>query len=95
MNKEKLLKEIMDWYNYDYKIENGKVVVDNGVTDQPYGLNFVGVRVECGHFEYDSIDEVLKDWLSTLEESNDDYFKNEGQKYGTWSKEEIDFIKGL
>lgn len=93
MNKEKLFKEIVDWYNYDYKIENEKVVVDNGITD--YGLNFVGKRVECGHFEYNNINEALKDWLATMEESNETHLIEEGQEYYLWHKEEIDFIKNL
>lgn len=79
MDKVKLMQEICDWYNYKLKTVNDKVVV------------FDSIRI----FEYDDMDEALKDWLDTLLESNYDYFECEGEEYGTWDKETIDFIESL
>jgi len=82
MNKIKLMKEICDWYNYEMKEVDNKVIVFDGGNS---------------YFEYDSIDEALKDWLETLLGSNVDA-KREGKEnanYCLWNKEIIDFIESL
>lgn len=90
MKKEEILRKICDWYDYEVKEENGQYVIDNGCSD--YSLEFVGKRAEIGHFEYKHIDEALKDWLDTLEETNKDQLKE--QQNPIWTKE-IKFIRSL
>lgn len=87
MNKEKLLKKICNWYDYDMKEQNGCYVIDNGCSD--YSLEFVGKKEEIGHFEYQDIDSALKGWVDTMEETNKHIYGN------TWSREEIEFIKSI
>lgn len=81
--KKNLFKKICDSYNY-YPIfkRNGKVIAD-------------GEKVGGSYLEYDNIDKALKDWLGTLEDSNEDR-ENEGfGKFVDWSEEEINLIKNL
>ena len=81
--KQKLLEDIVDYYNYELIIKDDKVVID---------ANWLGYSFE---YEYANIDEALKDWLSTLEASNDDREEEGFGEFSDWSKEDIDFIKGL
>lgn len=95
MDKKELLKEICNWYGYKVKEENGQYVIDNGCSD--YSLEFVGKRAEIGHFEYQDINSALKDWVNTMEETNENIYAtgDVDNKYNTWSREEIEFIKSI
>lgn len=90
INKEMVLKKICVFHAYEFKEENGKIVLDNGCSD--YKLAFENVKSECGHFEYEDIDEALKDWLPTLEQEADDTLSEFG--YKMWNYE-IKFIEEL
>ena len=72
-----LLKEICNWYNYEVILKDqfGQFVFQN----KDYS------------FASPNIDDLLKDWLSTLEESNRDCDMNNERHL--WSDEEIEFIK--
>ena len=82
MNKKyDLMKEICKFYDYEFKEENGKIICH---------LN------EDYHYEYKNIDDALIDFYDTLIQSNenhDDY--NEVNPYTTWTKDEVDFIRGV
>lgn len=81
IDKTSLLKKVFDYYEYEYEIcDNGSVKEFND---------------EGGYNLYNSIDEALKEWVGTMQETNKNFFKtgNIEEKYNTWSKEEIDFIK--
>lgn len=83
MDKENLLKEIFDYYQYKYQI-----CIDGTVKE----FN------EDGRYTLlNSIDEALKNLVHTMEETNNNLFETGDieSKDNTWSNEQIDFIKSL
>lgn len=81
LDKEKLLTDICEFYNYELTISEDSVKVS------------CPVKVMV----YSDIEEALKDWVTTMETSNKDIYESgEGYVlYNTWGKAEIEFIKGL
>lgn len=78
LNKKlELLKEICNWYNYNLTIKGEKIIDINNTE-------------ECS---YESVDEGLKDWLETLEESNKCCVDEQVELL--WSNEEIELIKSI
>lgn len=78
INARELLKNIAKWYAHDLDIkEDGKVCMDNGVII----------------FNYNTVENTLKDWLITLEDTNA-YNVGDGQS-PLWTQLEIDFIKAI
>ncbi len=75
--KLELLKEICNWYNYNLTIAEEKIININN-TEECY---------------YKSVDEGLKDWLETLEESNKCCIDEQVELL--WSNEEIELIKSI
>lgn len=75
--KLELLKEICNWYNYNLVIA-GEKIIDSNNTEK------------C---EYQSLNDGLKDWLITLEESNKSCIEDGIELL--WSNEEIELIKSL
>ena len=72
MNKQSVLKTICDCFDYNYKIyEDGKVVIDDGLGIDHKATLEVLNKNYCGHLEYESIDEMLVDWLDELENGED------------------------
>ena len=85
MDKEKLFKEIIDWYNWEIIKNESEITVTNGESI---------IQSET-LLKYKNYDEALKDWLATLKASNDAHsVEGEGDFY-LWSKEEIEFIENL
>lgn len=83
MDKESLLKEILDYYQYKYQIcKDGTV--------KEYNENGWYILIN-------SINATLKDLLHIMEETNQNLFETGDieSKYNTWSKEKIDFINSL
>lgn len=83
MNKENLLKEVFEYYEYKYEIcEEGKVKQFN--EDGGYKL-------------HSSVDKALIEWVNTMKDTNKNIFETGDVEslYNTWSKEQIDFIKSL
>lgn len=78
-----LLDEIFDYYECEYEINS-----DGKIKEFKEDNNFT---------IYDSIDEVLKAWISTMEETNKNLFETGDveSQFNTWSKEQIEFIKSL
>ncbi|WP_148347102.1 hypothetical protein [Clostridium butyricum] len=83
MDKESLLKEIFDYYQYKYQI-----CIDGTVKE----FNEDGMYTLLN-----SIDEALKNLVHTMEETNNNLFETGDieSKDNTWSNEQIDFIKSL
>lgn len=75
--KIELLKQIGYWYNAQFTIGNKTYCEDE------YNVPYI----------YNSVDEALKDWLDTLEESNTNCRCDNCELL--WSKEEIELIKNL
>ena len=75
--KIKLLKEIGYWYGAQFIIGNKIYCADKYYES----------------YNYNTVNEALKDWLDTLIESNQE-LTNKGLEL-LWSKEEIDLIKNL
>lgn len=75
--KIELLKEIGYWYGAQFIIGNKTYCKDEYYES----------------YTYNSVDEALKDWLSTLEESNINCHNDNCELL--WSKEEIELIKNL
>lgn len=78
-----LLDEIFEYYNCQYKI---------------YGHGKVKEYHEDGSFTfYGSIDETLKKWVNTMEETNKNLLQTGDveEKYNTWCEEKIEFIKNI
>lgn len=80
MNKNKLYEKICDFYNCSF-VYNDDGTIEDSSNDIDWTL------------KYQSIDEALKEWLYTMEESNKD--SQEQANVNTWSDEEIKFIKSL
>lgn len=72
-----LLIEICKWYDYKLTVD-GKVLVD---------------KDNSSEFSCESVDEGLKGWLETLEESNKCCIEEDVPLL--WSQDTIDFIKSL
>lgn len=81
MDKYKLFEEICDFYNCSF-VYNEDGSIEDKSNDIPDWIN-----------TYINIDEALKEWLYTLEESNKDC--QEQANINTWSEEKINFIKTL
>ena len=83
MDKENLLKEIFDYYQYNYQI-----CIDGSVKE---------FNVDGRYTVLNSIDEALKNLVYTMEETNNNLFETGDieSKDNTWSYEQIDFIKSL
>lgn len=83
MDKESLLKEIFEYYQYKYQI------CING-TIKKFDENEKYILVN-------SIDDTLRNLLHTMLETNQNLFETGDieSEYNTWSKEQIDFIKSL
>ena len=77
MGKLELLKEICNWYNYNLTIAGEKIIDINNIN-------------KCS---YESVEEGLKDWLTTLEESNRCCIDEKVPLL--WSNEEIELIKSI
>lgn len=75
--KLELLKEICNWYNYNLVVAGEKIIDDNNAE-------------KC---EYQSLNDGLKDWLITLEESNKSCIEDDIELL--WSNEEIELIKSI
>lgn len=75
--KMELLKEICSWYNYNLTVEGNKIIDINN-------------EDECN---YETVEEGLRDWLETLEESNKCCINEKVEML--WSREEIELIKQL
>ena len=80
MNKQKLFEKICDFYNCSFSY-NDDGTIENKSKD-------IDWTIKCTN-----IDEALKEWLYTLEESNKDC--QEQANCNAWSEEEINFIKSL
>ena len=68
MTKKDVINEICNCFDYDYKIfDDGRIILDgNGeATIEWLNKNF------CGHKEYQSVDEMLIDWLKELKNGKD------------------------
>lgn len=79
IDKMELLEEICDWYGYDIH------------KDEKLGI-ICYQNEECS-VAAATIDELLVEWLPTLEESNKEC-DNSDEKH-LWHNEEIEFIKSL
>lgn len=92
MNKTELVKEICDYYNYNLSIKKDKIEVDNYLEDEKYSE-----EIGCKRMEYLSEDSFLKDWLSTLKETNKSIYEtgDVDTLYSTRSEEEIEFIENI
>lgn len=92
MDKLKLLKDICDWYNYTLTLEHGVIKMSNIPEDPEIRELYAGQQLD-----YTTVDDALKDWLSTLEDTNISIYEtgDVDDLYNTWSKKEIDFIKNL
>lgn len=75
--KLELLKEICNWYNYNLVVAGEKIIDGNNAE-------------KC---EYQSLNDGLKDWLITLEESNKSCIEDDIELL--WSNEEIELIKSI
>ena len=75
--KIELLKDIGYWYNAQFTIG------DKVYCEDEYNVPYI----------YNSVDEALKDWLDTLEESNINCLGDNCELL--WCKEEIELIKNL
>jgi len=80
MDKQKLFEEICNFYNCSYSYNN-----DGTVEDKSNDIDWAR--------KYLNIDDALKEWLYTLEESNKD--SQEQANCNTWSEVKISFIKSL
>lgn len=79
-DKLEAMGSICDFYNYAWRFyPDGRLILSDFLNDD---CEWRGSN-SCGHIEYQSLDDMLKDWLEELE-------KNEGKdKF----EEEIEFIK--
>ena len=75
--KIELLKQIGYWYGAEFIIGNKTYCKDEYYES----------------YTYNTVDEALKDWLDTLEESNENCRCDNCELL--WSKEEIELIKNL
>ena len=79
MSKEKLLKEIFEHYGYEYEIlEDGSIKEFND---------------EGRYTLYNRVEDALKEWLLTLEESNKCCINEKVPLL--WSEEEIELITSI
>ena len=86
MHKKWIWDEIMGAYNYSYtESHDGSITVLNRSPQINNGEDI----------HYKNLTEALKDWLSTMEASNETHLKEEGEEYYLWSKEEIEFVRNL
>lgn len=83
MNKIELLKEVFEYYQCRYEI------CINGTVKE--------FKEHGGYKLYSSIETALKEWVDTMEETNQNLFEtgDVDEIYNTWSKEQIDFIKSF
>lgn len=83
MDKESLLKEIVEYYQYRYQI-----CIDGTVKK---------FNEDGGYILLNSINQALMNLLHTMEETNHNLFETGDIEslYNTWSKKQIDFIKSL
>ncbi len=67
MQKEDIVKKICDCFDYNYKFfEDGRFVMDDDLgVDHKSTTDWLGSNY-CGHLEYQSIDDMLLDWLDEL-----------------------------
>lgn len=80
MEKKQLYEKICDFYNCSFSYNEDGTVEDNS-NDIDWSI------------KHKNIEDALKDWLFTMEESNED--SRDQADCMTWSKEEIEFIKSL
>lgn len=84
--KLEILTRICDWYGYMFRFyPDGRLVLQMLLANtKEEEFEWIG-KDDCGHLEYQTIDEMLIDWLDELK-------KNEGSyKFD----EEINFIEAL
>lgn len=81
MDKKELLIAVVDWYG-GYCIFNDYPIIS---------------IVDCTNIthKYISLDLALKDWLSTMEESNNTHETEKLGKFYLWTEDEINYIKNL
>lgn len=72
MTKKDVVKTVCDCFDYNYKIyDDGRIVLDDGLgVDHIPTTEWLGADF-CGHIEYNSIDEMLTDWLRELKNGKD------------------------
>lgn len=80
LDKIKLFRDIMEYYQYSIKYENDKIEIDNGEEKM----------------EFTSIEEGLKEFLETMKDTNKSIFQSgDTEMYNTWTKEELTLIEEL
>lgn len=82
--KLEVLTHICDLYGYLFRFyRDGRIVMEDTILKDT-NCNWIGQN-SCGHLEYNSLDEMLIDWLDELK-------KNEGKEQ---FDEEIKFIETI
>ena len=106
-NTEERMAEICSFYGYGFSWnKKGNIAINNGYYEglfedigyeiyQFYGKNFekdVDGDI-LKHYEYESAESMIQDWLDICKESNQDYIKNGQEKPFPWADEEKVEIK--
>ena len=76
--KLEVFTHICDLYDYGFHFyEDGRIAMEDRILEDS-NCEWKG-KNECGHLEYQSIDNMLKDWLDEIKnhEKAQDIFKNE------------------
>lgn len=92
---EERMAEICSFYDYGFAWDdNGKIVINNGFYCnwhenyyKFFGRNIEKDNTEDGilrHYEYESAEDMVKDWLNICETTNEDYVKNGLPKPFEW-----------
>lgn len=77
-----LSKKIIKWHLYSIKEKDDKILVSNNRKDEKQRL-----------YVYDSYKALLKDWLETIDDANDESY-DETLEY-VWTPDEVEFVKNL
>ena len=91
---EERMAEICSFYDYGFAWnENGNIVINNGYYrgwHEEY-YKFLGKNIEkttddgeLRHYEYESADAMVNDWLNICKTSNEDYIKNGNERPFDW-----------
>lgn len=85
-DKLEILTRVCDWYEYMFRFySDGRLVLQMlKMNTKEEESEWMG-KDDCGHLEYQNLDEMLVDWLDELKQNEGSY------KF----EEEIDFIKSM
>ena len=93
---EEHMAEICSFYDYGFAWnEAGNIVINKGFRDDKFfgenieknaGKQFNGVHLntDIRHYEYQSAEEMVKEWTDACKQSNEDYVKNGLRKPFEW-----------